>query len=174
MLPFDFRRNCLGIHRIVPLLVDTRFRRIKIAHGYHHNRRRYSWYTITGTIWSNHIKDRPCQCTFYRLRFLRHKTLRLVSILNSVSNAYTRWILNKVRFSLFLTFLFALLYAGYSLIYNPWHTLIFEALESVTLSLSFTAAVTYAAKLSTTTTDSSIQGLLGGVYYGVGKRGWIV
>lgn len=71
---------------------------------------------------------------------------------------------------LFIGFVFyAIRLCGYSLIYNPWHTLIFEALESVTLSLSFTAAVTYAAKLSTTTTDSSIQGLLSGVYYGVGK-----
>ncbi|XP_003695686.1 uncharacterized protein LOC100872700 isoform X1 [Apis florea] len=71
---------------------------------------------------------------------------------------------------LFIGFVFyAIRLCGYSLIYNPWHTLFFEALESVTLSLSFTAAVTYAAKLSTTTTDSSIQGLLGGVYYGVGK-----
>jgi hypothetical protein len=59
--------------------------------------------------------------------------------------------------------------AGYSLIYNPWQCLIFEAMESVTSSLSFTAAVTYAAKLSTTTTDTSIQGLLGGLYFGVGK-----
>nr|XP_031830685.1 uncharacterized protein LOC116426193 [Nomia melanderi] len=71
---------------------------------------------------------------------------------------------------LFIGFVFyAIRLCGYSIIYNPWHTLIFEALESVTLSLSFTAAVTYAAKLSTTTTDTSIQGLLGGVYYGVGK-----
>lgn len=58
---------------------------------------------------------------------------------------------------------------GYSLIYNPWHCLIFEAMESVTSSLSFTAAVTYAAKLSSITTDTSIQGMLGGLYYGVGK-----
>lgn len=57
---------------------------------------------------------------------------------------------------------------GYSLIYNPWLCLIFEALESVTSSLSFTAAVTYAARLSSTTTDTSVQGLLGGLYYGVG------
>ncbi|KAK2582249.1 hypothetical protein KPH14_004595 [Odynerus spinipes] len=71
---------------------------------------------------------------------------------------------------LFIGFVFyAVRLCGYSLIYNPWFTLIFEALESVTSSLSFTAAVTYAAKLSTTTTDSSIQGLLGGLYYGVGK-----
>lgn len=58
---------------------------------------------------------------------------------------------------------------GYSVIYNPWLCLIFEAMESITFSLSFTAAVTYAAKLSTVTTDTSIQGMLGGVYYGVGK-----
>ncbi|XP_012265072.2 uncharacterized protein LOC105691281 [Athalia rosae] len=71
---------------------------------------------------------------------------------------------------LFIGFIFyAVRLVGYSLIYNPWMCLYFEALESVTSSLSFTAAVTYAAKLSTTTTDSSIQGLLGGLYYGVGK-----
>ncbi|XP_012526802.2 uncharacterized protein LOC105831309 [Monomorium pharaonis] len=71
---------------------------------------------------------------------------------------------------LFIGFVFyAIRLCGYSLIYDPWLTLIFEALESVTTSLSFTAAVTYAAKLSSTSTDSSIQGLLGGVYYGVGK-----
>ena len=56
------------------------------------------------------------------------------------------------------------------MIYNPWHCLFFEAMESVTSSLSFTAAVTYAAKLSTTNTDSSVQGLIGGLYYGVGKK----
>lgn len=58
---------------------------------------------------------------------------------------------------------------GYSLIYNPWLCLIFEAMESVTTGLAFTAAVTYAAKLSTTSTDTSIQGLLGGLYFGVGE-----
>lgn len=71
---------------------------------------------------------------------------------------------------LFIGFIFyAIRLLGYSLIYNPWHCLFFEAMESVTSSLSFTAAVTYAAKLSTTTTDTSIQGLLGGIYFGVGK-----
>lgn len=63
-----------------------------------------------------------------------------------------------------------ILFSGYSLIYNPWMCLIFEAMESVTSSLSFTAAVTYAAKLSTMTTDSSVQGLLGGIYFGVGEE----
>lgn len=59
---------------------------------------------------------------------------------------------------------------GYSLIYNPWLCLIFEAMESVTMGLCFTASVTYAAKLSSITTDSTIQGMLGGLYFGVGKR----
>lgn len=72
---------------------------------------------------------------------------------------------------LFIGFVFyAIRLIGYSLIYNPWLVLIFEAMESITSSLSFTAAVTYAAKLSTATTDTSIQGLVGGLYYGVGKR----
>ncbi|XP_038207738.1 uncharacterized protein LOC119829341 [Zerene cesonia] len=81
-------------------------------------------------------------------------------------------IIRKIGHSnvLFIGFIFyAIRLFGYSLIYNPWLSLIFEAMESVTLSLSFTAAVTYAALLSSTTTDTSVQGLLGGLYYGVGK-----
>ncbi|XP_068085655.1 major facilitator superfamily domain-containing protein 6 isoform X2 [Anabrus simplex] len=71
---------------------------------------------------------------------------------------------------LFIGFIFyAIRLLGYSLIYNPWLCLIFEAMESVTSSLSFTAAVTYAARLSSSTTDTSIQGMLGGLYFGVGK-----
>lgn len=71
---------------------------------------------------------------------------------------------------IFIGFVFyAIRLLGYSLIYNPWLCLIFEAMESITFGLSFTAAVTYAAKLSTVTTDTSIQGMLGGIYYGVGK-----
>ncbi|XP_034947864.1 uncharacterized protein [Chelonus insularis] len=86
--------------------------------------------------------------------------------------AFSGPIVNKIGHPnvLFIGFIFyAVRLIGYSFIYNPWHSLIFEALESVTTSLSFTAAVTYAAKLSTTSTDSSIQGLLGSMYYGVGK-----
>ncbi|XP_015112689.1 uncharacterized protein LOC107038226 [Diachasma alloeum] len=81
-------------------------------------------------------------------------------------------IINKIGHAnvLFIGFVFnSIRLLGYSLIYNPWLCLIFEAMESVTSSLAFTAAITYAAKLSTTATDTSIQGLLGGLYYGVGK-----
>lgn len=70
---------------------------------------------------------------------------------------------------IFIGFAFyAVRLVGYSLIYNPWLCLIFEAMEAVTFGLSFTAAVTYTAKLSTMTTDTTIQGLLGGIYYAVG------
>lgn len=55
------------------------------------------------------------------------------------------------------------------MLYNPWLCLVFEAMEGVTSALTFTAAVTYAAKLSTTNTDTSVQGLLGGLYFGAGK-----
>ncbi|XP_059482974.1 major facilitator superfamily domain-containing protein 6-like [Neocloeon triangulifer] len=58
---------------------------------------------------------------------------------------------------------------GYSLLYQPWICLLFEAMEGVTSSLTFTAVVTYTARLSNSSTDSSIQGLIGGIYYGVGK-----
>ncbi|KAJ3639836.1 hypothetical protein Zmor_003172 [Zophobas morio] len=71
---------------------------------------------------------------------------------------------------IFIGFAFyAIRLIGYSVIYNPWLCLVFEAMESITFGLSFTAAVTYAAKLSTVTTDTTIQGLLGGLYFAVGK-----
>ncbi|KAJ1527129.1 hypothetical protein ONE63_008663 [Megalurothrips usitatus] len=71
---------------------------------------------------------------------------------------------------LFIGFVFyAVRLFGYSMIYNPWLCLVFEAMESFTSSLATTAAVTYAATLSTSSTDTSVQGLIGGLYYGVGK-----
>ncbi|XP_026274239.1 uncharacterized protein LOC113203664 [Frankliniella occidentalis] len=71
---------------------------------------------------------------------------------------------------LFIGFVFyAIRLFGYSMIYNPWLCLVFEAMESFTSSLATTAAVTYGAALSTSSTDTSVQGLIGGLYYGVGK-----
>ncbi|KAL0268916.1 UNVERIFIED_CONTAM: hypothetical protein PYX00_010697 [Menopon gallinae] len=81
-------------------------------------------------------------------------------------------IINKIGHAnvIFIGFIFyAIRLLGYSLIYDPYDCLYFEAMESITSSLAITAAITYAAKLSTTTTDGSIQGLIGGLYYGVGK-----
>ncbi|XP_012220725.2 uncharacterized protein [Linepithema humile] len=99
-------------------------------------------------------------------------TITVSSIAGIPLLALSEPIISKIGHAnvLFLGFVFyAIRLCGYSLVYNVWLILIFEALESVSTSLSFTAAVTYAAKLSSISTDSSIQGLLGGVNYGVGK-----
>ncbi|KAK4026589.1 hypothetical protein OUZ56_015594 [Daphnia magna] len=58
---------------------------------------------------------------------------------------------------------------GYSYIYNPYMCLIYEALEAITTSLMMTSAVAYSAELSTTTTLATIQGMVGGTYYGIGR-----
>ncbi|XP_047496923.1 major facilitator superfamily domain-containing protein 6-like isoform X1 [Penaeus chinensis] len=58
---------------------------------------------------------------------------------------------------------------GYSLITNPWWSLPFEMLECFTVSLMSTAAVTYTADLSTPATIASLQGMYGGIHYGVGR-----
>jgi len=42
-------------------------------------------------------------------------------------------------------------------------------MEDVTSALTFTAAVNYAAKLFITTTDTNMQGLLDGPYFGTCK-----
>ena len=48
--------------------------------------------------------------------------------------------------------------------------LIFETMEAVTTSLMITSAVAYSAQLGTTTTLATIQGIVGGIYYGVGEH----
>ncbi len=47
--------------------------------------------------------------------------------------------------------------------------LIYEAMEAVTTSLMMTSAIAYSAELSSTTTLATVQGLIGGTYYGIGK-----
>ena len=61
---------------------------------------------------------------------------------------------------------------GYSVLYNLWLCLVFEAMEDVTSALTFTAAVNYAAKLFIITTDTNMQGLLDGLYFGTCKAEW--
>ena len=58
--------------------------------------------------------------------------------------------------------------AGYSFITNPWWCMPFEALECFTVSLMSAAAVSYAADLATPATLATLQGVYGGLYYGVG------
>ncbi|MPC09824.1 Major facilitator superfamily domain-containing protein 6 [Portunus trituberculatus] len=58
---------------------------------------------------------------------------------------------------------------GYSFITNPWWCMPFEALECFTVSLMSAAAVSYAADLATPATLTTLQGLYGGIYHGVGR-----
>lgn len=58
---------------------------------------------------------------------------------------------------------------GYSFITNPWWVMPFEALECFTVSLMGAAAVSYAAALSTPSTLATLQGVYGGIHFGVGR-----
>ncbi|RXG67817.1 Major facilitator superfamily domain-containing protein 6-B [Armadillidium vulgare] len=58
---------------------------------------------------------------------------------------------------------------GYTIIENPWLVMPFEVLEAFTASLFNVIAISYAETLSSPSTVSSMQGLLGGTYYGLGK-----
>ena len=46
---------------------------------------------------------------------------------------------------------------------------LYEALEGFTMALMMTSAVTYVAKISTPTTLASVMGLMGSLFFGIGK-----
>ena len=69
--------------------------------------------------------------------------------------------------SLLLTMKFVL--SGYSFIKKPYECLIFAAFESVTTALMTVSAMTYSAQLGTIQTLGTIQGIVGGSYYGMGQ-----
>ena len=58
---------------------------------------------------------------------------------------------------------------GYSFITNPVFVYPFEALEGLTMALMMTSAVTYVAKISTPSTIASVMGMMGALFFGVGK-----
>merc|ERR1712083_215286 len=58
---------------------------------------------------------------------------------------------------------------GYSYLQNPKHVYPYEALEGFTMALMMTSAVTYVAKISTPTTIASVMGLMGSLFFGLGK-----
>jgi len=58
---------------------------------------------------------------------------------------------------------------GYSFVQRPEMVYPFEALEGFTMALMMTSAVTYVAKISTQTTIASVMGLMGSLFFGVGK-----
>lgn len=58
---------------------------------------------------------------------------------------------------------------GYSFIKVPQYVYPLESLEGFTMALMMTSAVTYVAKISTKTTIASIMGLMGSLFFGIGK-----
>ena len=58
---------------------------------------------------------------------------------------------------------------GYTVIPSPWYAMIFEAMEGFTTSLMTVTFISYASVLSTPGTVVTLQGMLGGLYYGVGE-----
>ena len=58
---------------------------------------------------------------------------------------------------------------GYSFITDPTYVYPFEALEGLTMALMMTSAVTYVAKISSPSTLASVMGLMGALFFGVGK-----
>jgi hypothetical protein len=58
---------------------------------------------------------------------------------------------------------------GYSYIYNPNLCLVYEAMEAITGILPMTSFMIYATQLGTTSTATSIQGLISATYIGLGQ-----
>jgi MFS family permease len=58
---------------------------------------------------------------------------------------------------------------GYSFLENPLYVYPYEALEGFTMALMMTSAVTYVAKISTPSTIASVMGLMGSLFFGIGK-----
>ena len=58
---------------------------------------------------------------------------------------------------------------GYSFLTDPVYVYPFEALEGFTMALMMTSAVTYVAKISTPATIASVMGIMGALFFGIGK-----
>ena len=58
---------------------------------------------------------------------------------------------------------------GYSFVTDPVYIYPFEALEGLTMALMMTSAVTYVAHISTQHTIASVMGIMGALFFGVGK-----
>jgi len=58
---------------------------------------------------------------------------------------------------------------GYSYIRNPYLSLIYELMESITNALMLTSIMVYSIQLSTPTTLTTVQGLIGAAYFGMGR-----
>jgi hypothetical protein len=58
---------------------------------------------------------------------------------------------------------------GYSYITDPKMCLVYESIEAISGTLTLISQMVYATQLGTTSTVTSIQGLISTVYFGLGK-----
>ena len=58
---------------------------------------------------------------------------------------------------------------GYSLLVNPWWVLVIEPLHGVTFGLMWSAASNYAATIAPQGMSATVQGVVGGLHFGVGE-----
>ncbi|KAL8605194.1 hypothetical protein ACOMHN_031135 [Nucella lapillus] len=58
---------------------------------------------------------------------------------------------------------------GYSLLTQPWWVLLIEPLHGLTFGVMWAAASTYAAMIAPPGMSATIQGLVGGMHFGIGK-----
>lgn len=63
---------------------------------------------------------------------------------------------------------------GYSLLINPWFVLIIEPLHSITFGLMWASAANYANILAPPGMQATVQGLVGGIHFGIGEIDWLV
>lgn len=82
------------------------------------------------------------------------------------------WIVLKVgRANMFIgtLFIYAIRYLGYSYISNPWMSFPFEALEVFTNTLFRVASIRYIGEIAPKGLLATLNGLVGGLHYGLGK-----
>lgn len=105
-------------------------------------------------------------------KFLMGITVTVGSIAGVPTLIASGWIMGKLGHAntIILGYAFYVIRMfGYSFIQNPWWCMPFEVLECFTVSLMGAAAVSYASELATPSTLATLQGLYGGIHYGVGR-----
>lgn len=65
--------------------------------------------------------------------------------------------------------IYSLRMIGYSLIHNPWWSLVFESMEVITINLMWVAAATYGNDIAPKGLTATMQGTMGGIHYGIGR-----
>ena len=65
---------------------------------------------------------------------------------------------------------FAIRFIYYSLIRNPWLVLLVEPMQATAFGLMYAAASSYASEVTPPGMHGTVQGVIGSVYFGFGKR----